>query len=112
MLQESLPFMKIDTLTAKGREFPHWVIVTMKTSKDMRETLGSSWEFVRVKSSFTLEAKINLKGGKKKTIHTRKLLLGTSVPALGLQSLVPDARRSVNTMTVTLSFQSLGHQMM
>lgn len=112
MLQESLPFMKIDSLTAKGREFPHWEIVTMKTSKDVTATLGSSWEFGRVKSSFSSEAKINLKGGKEKTIHTRKLLLGTSVPVLGLQSLIPDARRSVNTMIVTLSFQSLGHQMM
>lgn len=103
--------MKIDSHTAEGRDFTCWGIVTMKTSKDIIESLGSSWEFVRVESSFSSEAKINLKGGKEKNIHTRKLLLGTSVPVLGLQSLIPDARRPVN-MIVTLSFQSLGHQTM
>jgi len=104
--------MKIDSLTAKGRGFTPRGTVTTKTSKDVVESLGSSWEFVRVESSFSSEAKINFKGGREKNIHIRKLLLGTSVLVLGLQSLIPDARRPVNIMIVTLSFQSLGHQMM
>lgn len=76
------------------------------------ESLGSSWEFVRVASSFSSEVKINSKGGRKKPMCVRKLLLGTRVPVLGLQSLIPDARRPVNIMIVTLSFQSPGNQMM
>lgn len=83
----------------------------MRTSKDATESLGSAGKFGRVGSRFASETKINWKGGREKT-HTRKLLLGTSVPVLGLQGLLPDARRAVNIMIVTLSFQSPGHQMM
>lgn len=60
-LQESLLFMKIDSLTAKGRGFTHWGILAMKTSKDIMESLEVSWDFVRVESSFSSEAKISLR---------------------------------------------------
>lgn len=49
-MQESLLFMKIDSLTAKDRGFTLWGILTMKTSKDIMESLGVNWDFVRVES--------------------------------------------------------------
>lgn len=63
-VQESLLFMKIDGLTAKGRGFIHRGRLKMQTSKDIMESLGVSWDFVRVESMyfyfFFSEAKIGL----------------------------------------------------
>lgn len=53
--------MKIDSLTAKGRGFTHWGILRMKTSKDVTESLGVSWDVVRVEFSFSSEGKISLR---------------------------------------------------
>lgn len=51
-VQESILFMKIDGLTAKGRGFIHGGRLTMQTSKDIMESLGVSWDFVRVESMY------------------------------------------------------------